>query len=53
MIEFNSKNNNKTQQGENKTLKANSGKDLNTKKKMLLKKIYIFENIYLNFCMGN
>ena len=33
MIEFNSKNNNKTQQGENKTFKANSGKDLNTKKK--------------------
>jgi Ras-related protein Rab-1A len=33
MIEFNSKNNNKTQQGENKTFKADSGKDLNTKKK--------------------
>ena len=33
MIEFNSKNNNKTQQGENKTFKANSGKYLNTKKK--------------------
>ena len=33
MIEFNSKNNNNTQQGENKTFKANSGKDLNTKKK--------------------
>jgi Ras-related protein Rab-1A len=33
MIEFNSKNNNKTQQGENKTFKANSGKDLNAKKK--------------------
>ena len=33
MIEFNSKGNNKTQSGEGKSLKANSGKDLNAKKK--------------------
>ena len=39
MIEFNSKNNNKTQQGENKTFKANSGKDLNTKKNVAEKNV--------------
>ena len=33
MIEFNSKGNNNSQSGEGKNLKANSGKDLNTKKK--------------------
>ena len=33
MIEFSSKGNNQTQGGEGKSLKVNSGKDLNTKKK--------------------
>ena len=33
MIEFNSKGNNNSQSGEGKNLKANSGKDLNAKKK--------------------
>ena len=33
MIDFNSKGNNNSQNGEGKNLKANSGKDLNTKKK--------------------
>ena len=33
MIDFNSKGNNNSQSGEGKNLKANSGKDLNTKKK--------------------